>query len=90
MPPRSSGLRILCFLFFFGPHLASATYTCTSLGFECLNRIYVGSYSTEALAKEACDANSACMAYDYSAVGSIGFQCSTTTTRVDGYNEYKL
>ncbi len=90
MPPRLPGAIVRLCLLFYAPALASADYTCTSLGFECLNRIYVGSYSTEALAKAACDANSACVAYDYSAVGSIGFQCSTTTTRVDGYNEYKM
>ena len=83
-PPRPVGavLRLLCLLAY-NPRLVSATYSCSAIGIECLNRIYVGSYATEAAAKAACDANINCVAYDYAAAQSLGFQCSTTTTRVD-------
>jgi hypothetical protein len=90
-PPRSVGavLRLLCLLAHH-PRLVSAAYDCTSLGTECLNRIYTGVYNTEAAAEAACDADPACAAYDWSASQSLGFKCSTTTSRVDDYDEYVM
>ena len=90
MPPRSSGVRILCFLFFGLLQGVDAAYACTSLGTECLNRIYTGSYATESAAEAACNADSSCVAYDWSQTASLGFKCSSTTTRNDHYNEYKM
>ena len=94
MPPRPLGggaavRPLICLLFFFGPHLVSAAYTCTSVGTECLNRDYSsGSYATEAAVRNACDADASCKAYDWSETGGLGFKCSTTVTREDHYDEY--
>ena len=56
MVPRPAGavLRLVCLLAY-QPRLVSATYSCSAIGIECLNRIYVGSYATEAAAKAAPD-----------------------------------
>ena len=91
MAPRhlGAGVRLTCLLLF-GPHATLASYACTSLGFECQHRIYTGSYTTEAAAEAACDSDSACVAYDFSSDQSMGFKCSTTTSRTDHYNEYKM
>ena len=78
-------------LFSVGPGVANAAHTCTSLGFECLDRIYTRAsyYGTEAAAEAACEADSNCVAYDFSSAQSLGFKCSTAGTRTDHYNEYK-
>ena len=60
-----------------------ASYLCSSLGFECQNRIYTGSYTTEAATKAACDADPACVAYDFALAQTLGFKCSTTSQRAD-------
>jgi len=67
-----------------------ASYVCSNLGLECLNRIYTGSYPTEAATKAACDAEPACVAYDFALAQDLGFKCSTTTQRTDHYNEFKM
>ena len=63
MVPRPVGaaLRLICLLAYH-PRLVSATYSCSAIGIECQNRIYTGSYSTEAAAKAACDADVNCAA----------------------------
>ena len=64
-------LRLLCLLAYH-PRLVSAAYSCTSLGTECLNRIYTGVYSTEAAAEAARGAGDN---GDFSCkLGHIGFQ----------------
>ena len=85
-----AAILFLCLLSV-GPGAANAAYSCTGLGFECLDRIYTGAayYGTEAAAEAACDADSNCAAYDFSSAQSLGFKCSTASTRADHYNEYK-
>ena len=56
LPGAGGAIPFLCLLSV-GPGAANAAYTCTGLGFECLDRIYTGasSYGTESAAKAACD-----------------------------------
>ena len=68
-----------------------AAYACTSLGTECTtaNRIYsAGVYQNKATLEAACDANDDCIQFDWSASDNVGFQCSSTATRDDDYDEY--
>ena len=66
-PWKDAGLRLICLLAL-APRSVSAAYSCSSIGIECLNRIYVGSYATESAAEAACDANPSCIAYDLSLI----------------------
>ena len=73
------------------PAATAAAYSCTSLGTECTtaNRIYsAGVYTNKATLEAACDANDDCIQYDWSASDNVGFQCSSTATRDDDYDEY--
>ena len=86
-----SGRQSLLFLVALQIATINASYTCTSVGKECTaaNRIYAsGAYSVRATLEAACTNNPACIQYDWNEVSDIGFQCSSTATRDDDYNEY--
>ena len=74
MRRRQRHVALLCFALL---GATDAAYDCSTLGFECQDRIYTGSYSTEAATEAACDADPACVAYDFAAAQNLGFKCST-------------
>ena len=61
-------------------------YNCSANGTECTSasRIYsAGVYQVRGTLESACTANPLCYQYDWDETGGVGFQCSSTVTRVD-------
>ena len=86
-------MRATVFVFVALAPVHECAYTCGATGTECTsaNRNYsAGAYQVLGTLESACTANALCYQYEWDETGGVGFQCSSTATRVDIYDEFSV